>query len=43
MGSGTVAVSAINHGCDYIGFEKFQTYVDMANERIATETKNERP
>jgi modification methylase len=43
MGSGTVAVSAINHGCDYIGFEKFQTYVDMANERIVTETKNERP
>lgn len=34
MGSGTVAVSAIQHGCNYIGFEKFQQYVDMANERI---------
>ena len=34
MGSGTVAVSALKNGCDYIGFEKFQEYVDMANERI---------
>lgn len=34
MGSGTVALSAIKHGCDYIGFDKFQEYVDMANERI---------
>lgn len=36
MGSGTVAVSAIKNGCKgYIGFEKYQEYVDMANERIA--------
>lgn len=34
MGSGTVAMSAIKHGCNYIGFEKFQEYIDMANERI---------
>jgi DNA modification methylase len=34
MGSGTVAVSAIKHNCDYIGFEKFQQYVDMSNEKI---------
>lgn len=34
MGSGTVAVSAKNNGCDYIGFEMFQEYIDMANERI---------
>lgn len=34
MGSGTVAISAINNGCDYIGFDKFQMYVDMANENI---------
>lgn len=34
IGSGTVAVSAKKHGCDYIGFDKFQIYVDMANERI---------
>lgn len=34
MGSGTTALSAIKHGCDYIGFEKFQTYVDMCNRRI---------
>lgn len=34
MGSGTVAVSAIKHNMNYIGFDKFQCYVDMANERI---------
>lgn len=34
MGSGTVAVSAKKHGCHYIGFEKFQEYVDMANDRL---------
>lgn len=34
MGSGTVALSAKKYGCDYIGFEKFQEYVDMANNRI---------
>lgn len=34
MGSGTVAIAAIQNGCHYIGFEKFQTYVDMANNRI---------
>lgn len=34
MGSGTVALSAIKNGCDYIGFDKYQEYVDMANERI---------
>lgn len=34
MGSGTVAISAIKYGCDYIGFEKFQEYIDMANNRI---------
>lgn len=34
MGSGTVAVSAIKNGCDYVGFEKYQEYVDMAEKRI---------
>lgn len=34
MGSGTVALSAIQNGCNYIGFEKFQIYVDMANNKI---------
>lgn len=38
MGSGTVALSAIKYNCDYIGFEKFQEYIDMANKRI---NKNE--
>ena len=35
-GSGTVAASAVKNGCDYIGFEKFQAYVDMANKRLAS-------
>lgn len=35
IGSGTVALSAIKHDMDYIGFEKFQIYVDMANDRIS--------
>lgn len=34
MGSGTVAVSAAKNGCDYIGFELFQEYIDMAEKRI---------
>lgn len=34
MGSGTVAISAKKHGCDFIGLEKFQEYVDMANKAL---------
>lgn len=34
MGSGTVALSALKHNCDYIGFEKFQEYIQMSNDRI---------
>ena len=34
MGSGTVAISAKKHNCDYIGFEMMQEYIDMANEKI---------
>lgn len=37
MGSGTVAVSAVKNGCDYIGFEISQDYIDFANQRINTE------
>lgn len=35
MGSGTVAMSAIKNGCDYIGFDKIQEYVDMAEKNLA--------
>lgn len=35
MGSGTVAVSAIKHGCNYIGFEIDKGYIEMANKRIS--------
>ena len=34
MGSGTVALSAIKNDCDYIGFELFQEYIDLAYKRI---------
>lgn len=34
MGSGTTAISALKHNDNYIGFELFQEYVDMSNERI---------
>lgn len=34
MGSGTVAVAAMKCGCDYIGFEKYERYVKMAEKRI---------
>lgn len=36
MGSGTTAVAAKKLGCDYIGFDIYQPYIDMANERIAS-------
>jgi DNA modification methylase len=43
MGSGTTAVAAKKLGCDYIGFDLSQKYIDMANERIAlTENKSEK-
>ncbi len=34
MGSGTVAVSAVKHGCNYIGFDISQEYVDATNARL---------
>lgn len=34
MGSGTVAVSAIKNGCDFIGFDTSEEYIKMANKRI---------
>lgn len=34
MGSGTVALAALNNNCNYIGFEKFQEYVDMAERKL---------
>lgn len=39
MGSGTVAVSAKKFGCDYIGFELFQEYIDQSNERLTNENE----
>lgn len=37
MGSGTVAVSAIKHKCNYIGFEIFEEYIKLANINIENE------
>lgn len=35
MGSGTTAISAVKNGCKgYIGFEKFQEYIDLSTERL---------
>ena len=34
MGSGTTIISAIKKGYNYIGFDKFQEYVDLSNDRI---------
>lgn len=43
MGSGTTAVAAKKLGCDYIGFDLSQKYIDMANTRIALiEKKSEK-
>lgn len=37
MGSGTTAVSAIKHGCDWIGFDISNDYQKMAYDRIKEE------
>lgn len=34
MGSGTVAISALKHNCDYIGFELLPEYVEMTYKNI---------
>lgn len=34
MGSGTTAIASLNNGFNYLGFELFQEYVDMAEKRI---------
>lgn len=39
IGSGTTALSAIRNGCDYIGFDISQQYVDQTNERLGTYIK----
>ena len=35
MGSGTTAISALNHGRQYVGIEISPEYCDMASKRIA--------
>ena len=35
MGSGTVAISSKVNGCDYLGFELDEHYIEMANKRIS--------
>ena len=39
MGSGTTAVAAIRTGRFYVGFDTDDSYVDVANERIAEEVE----
>ena len=38
MGSGTTAISALNSGRNYVGFELDKSYFDILNERIAEYT-----
>lgn len=40
IGSGTVAISAIKNNCNYIGFDKYDKYVEMANNNINTFIEN---
>lgn len=42
VGSGTTVLSAIKKGYNYIGFDKFQEYVDMTNARITNENNTYR-
>ena len=42
VGSGTTCISAIKKGYDYLGFDKFQEYVDLANDRIKNFKENEK-
>ena len=37
IGSGTVAISAMKNGCDYLGFEISEEYVKMTEENIENE------
>lgn len=41
MGSGTTAIAAIRNNCQYIGFEKFPQYIEMAEQRIREEYEEE--
>jgi len=34
MGSGTVGVACKLYGCDYVGIDISQSYIEMANQRI---------
>jgi len=34
MGTGTTAIAALNQGCEYIGFDIDNEYIDFANKRI---------
>ena len=34
MGSGTTAISALNHGRQYVGIERAEEYCDLARQRI---------
>ena len=34
MGSGTVALAAKQNNCDWIGFDLFDEYIQMTNNRI---------
>jgi len=39
MGSGTTAIASLNNGRNYIGIERDENYVDLANRRIEQEQR----
>lgn len=41
MGTGTTAISCINHNCDFVGFEISRPECDYANERIKERFRNQ--
>lgn len=43
MGSGTTAIAAKNAGRTYVGIEVSEEYVELANRRIAGETRKKKP
>ena len=39
-GSGTTGVAAIRHGCDFIGIDNVQEYLEIAKKRLESENDN---
>jgi DNA modification methylase len=40
-GTGTTGIAALEHGCEYVGIEKFSRYVPIAEGRLASAASNQ--